>query len=172
MKNIASEIVRIATAEIGVEEIDDTNCGERVNEYKSATTLDPNQPWPWCAAFVCWVIRQAFIAAGASLKTPGFSRPRTAGAWAMEAWSLTQNATTWTRKPHAGDILPGDIVVFNFSHIGFATSAPNAAGWISTVEGNTDTAGSREGGGVFAKRRNISQIRSRIRFRQSHLKPV
>jgi hypothetical protein len=33
------------------------------------------------------------------------------------------------------------------------------------VEGNTDSSGSREGGGVFLKRRHVSVIRSRIRFR-------
>jgi hypothetical protein len=38
MKNIVQEIVRIAKQEVGTEEVDGTNCGERVNEYKAATT--------------------------------------------------------------------------------------------------------------------------------------
>jgi len=37
--------------------------------------------------------------------------------------------------------------------------------YVLTVEGNTDSSGSREGGGVFQKRRHLSKIRSRIRFR-------
>jgi len=172
MKDLAAEIVRIAKAEVGIEEVDGTNCGKRVNEYKSATILQPDLPWPWCAAFVCWVVKEALRAAGVKHPTAGFTRPFTAGAWGMENWSLKQDATTWTRKPHRGDIQPGDIVVFTFSHIGFAATAPDADGFVRTIEGNTDAEGSREGGGVFAKKRHISKIRSRIRFRQDKLIPA
>ena len=172
MKDLATEIIRIAKGEVGIEEIGSTNCGPRVNEYKAATWLPADKPWAWFAAFVCWVVREAFKAAGADGHTGTFSIPKTAGAWDMENWSMDQDLTTWTRKPHRGDILPGDIVVFTFSHIGFAASAPDSDGFIRTIEGNTDSAGSREGGGVFAKRRHISKIRSRIRFRQDKLTPL
>ena len=103
--------------------------------------------------------------------TPGFRRPTTAGAWDFENWSRNQDATTWTKKPIDGDIEAGDIVVFTFSHIGIALSAPDINGNVETVEGNTDAAGSREGGGVFIKKRHVSKIRSRIRFRQEKLIP-
>jgi hypothetical protein len=159
---LAPELVRIATAEIGVEEVNGSNCGPRVDEYKAATWLDPSKGWPWCAAFVCWVVREAMEATGERYT---FDRPRTAGAWDFENWSRKQDASTWTKRPHDGDIQAGDIVIFTFSHIGIATSAPDAGGWVTTVEGNTDAAGSREGGGVYRKRRHVSKIRSRIRFR-------
>jgi hypothetical protein len=161
---LAGMIVELATAEIGVEEVNGSNSGPRVDEYKAATWLDPTKGWPWCAAFICWVVREAMIAAGVG-ETPTFKRPRTAGAWDLENWSLKQDASTWTKKPHRGDIEPGDIVVFTFSHVGFAVSAPDKNGFVTTVEGNTDKAGSREGGGVFRKKRHVSKIRSRIRFR-------
>jgi hypothetical protein len=161
---LPAHIVRIASAEIGVEEVNGTNTGPRVDEYKAATWLDPKKGWPWCAAFVCWVVREAMLAANVP-QTATFKRPRTAGAWDMENWSRQQDASTWTLKPHRGDIQPGDIVVFTFSHVGFAVSAPDKNGHVLTIEGNTDHAGSREGGGVFRKRRHLSQIRSRIRFR-------
>jgi hypothetical protein len=159
---LAPELVRIATAEIGVEEVNGSNRGPRVDEYKAATWLDPSKGWPWCAAFVCWVVREAMEATGQRYT---FDRPRTAGAWDFENWSRKQDDSTWTKRPHDGDIQAGDIVIFTFSHIGIATSAPDAGGWVSTVEGNTDAAGSREGGGVYRKRRHVSKIRSRIRFR-------
>jgi hypothetical protein len=163
VKDLISEIVRIAKAEVGVREIRDTNCGEMVNEYKAATWLNPKKGWPWCAAFVCWVIREALKSSGVK-ETKTFKRPRTAGAWDFENWSIDQDSTTWMRKPHDGDILPGDIVIFKFSHIGIAVSYPDKNGNVYTVEGNTDSAGSREGGGVYFKTRNLSKIRSRIRF--------
>jgi len=162
MSAFHKKLVEIARAEIGVEEIDGTNCGPRVNEYKGATTLDPKESWPWCAAFVCFVVREALRICGIK-ETASFARPKTASAWGFEAWSRAQDDTTQTQKP-ARDIQAGDIVIFTFSHIGIAVSAPDDGGYVSTVEGNTDSAGSREGGGVFAKRRHVSKIRSRIRF--------
>jgi hypothetical protein len=163
VKDLVSEVVRIAKAEVGVREIRDTNCGEMVNEYKAATWLNPKKGWPWCAAFVCWVIREALKSSGVK-ETKTFKRPRTASAWDFENWSIDQDSTTWMRKPHDGDILPGDIVIFKFSHIGIAVSSPNKNGNVIVVEGNTDSAGSREGGGVYLKTRSLSKIRSRIRF--------
>jgi hypothetical protein len=159
---LSEAIVQIATAEIGVEEINGTNSGKRVREYQSATDLG-GTGWPWCAAFVCWVVEDALVKCGIK-ETKTFKRPKTAGAWAFEAWSLAQDATTSTKKPHRNDIKAGDIVIFKFSHIGLATSAPDANGFVTTVEGNTDGAGSREGGAVLRKKRHVSKIRSRIRF--------
>lgn len=163
---LAPAIVRIATAEIGVEEIAGTNCGPRVNQYKAATNLPPAESWPWCAAFVCWVVREALRATGTP-ETKTFERPTTAGALDLENWSLRQDSSTQTRIPVRGDVQPGDIITFKFStggHTGFAVSAPDKNGNFYSIEGNTDQAGSREGGGVFRKRRNISQLHGRIRF--------
>lgn len=156
-------LVEVARREIGVQEVNGSNCGPRVNEYKAATWLPADKGWPWCAAFVCWCVGEAMLAAGIA-ETKTFKRPRTAGAWDFENWSLEQDASTNTRKPHGGDIQAGDIVIFTFSHIGIATSAPDKNGNVRTIEGNTDGAGSREGGAVLAKVRHVSRIRSRIRF--------
>ncbi len=159
---LLSELIPdIAKREIGVEEVNGTNCGPRVDVYKAATNLPPHEAWPWCAAFVDWVVMQAMISTG---KKYTFQRPTTAGAWDLENWSLRQDNSTWTKKPHNGDIKAGDIVVFRFSHVGIAISAPDKNGNVQTTEGNTDSQGSREGGGVFKKSRHLSEIRSRIRF--------
>lgn len=159
---LPSAIVDVATKEIGVEEVNGTNCGPRVNQYKAATWLPPEQSWPWCAAFVDWCVQQALQITGIK-ETDTFKRPRTAGAWDLENWSLAQDDTTQTKKPHGGDIQPGDIVVFTFSHTGIATSTPKN-GYVETIEGNSDLQGSREGGAVGRHTRKLSQIRSRIRF--------
>ncbi|MES2995914.1 MAG: CHAP domain-containing protein [Verrucomicrobiota bacterium] len=164
MGKLAPAIVAIVKKEIGVTEINGSNCGPRVDEYKAATWLDPKHGWPWCAAFVCWVVREAAAQAGVPF-TADFRRPRTAGAYDLENWSLDQDNSTWTRKPHRGDIEAGDIIIFTFSHCGFAVSSPDPDGHVLTVEGNTDGSGNREGGAVMLKKRHISKIRSRIRFR-------
>lgn len=156
---LSEKIVPIALAEVGTEEINGSNCGPRVNEYKAATWLDPKQSWPWCAAFVDWCVQQAMQGGKYT-----FERPRTAGAWDLINWSLEQDDSTQTKRSPGNDIKGGDIIVYTFSHCGIATSAPDASGNFHTVEGNTDSAGSREGGGVFAKTRKTSQVKARIRL--------
>ena len=157
---MAQKMVEIAEAEKGVEEVGNTNCGVRVNEYKSTTWLDETKAWPWCAAFVDWCVMQA-------METDGpytFKRPRTAGAWALEDWSLEQDASTNTKKRPGRDIKAGDIVIFRISHVGIALSSVRESGYVSTVEGNTNAAGSREGQGVFTKARRYTEFKTRIRF--------
>ena len=154
----AEKLVALARKEVGVEEVNGTNCGPRVNEYKAATWLDSTKSWPWCAAFICWLFREAMKDGKYS-----FERPKTAGAYDFENWCREQDTTVLLKKPHNGDIKPGDIVIFNFSHIGLAIGTPDSSGFVKTIEGNTDGVGSREGGAVLEKRRKISSIRSRIR---------
>ena len=159
------KLCELAEAEVGTRESPrNSNTGPRVNAYKSATTLDPQQPWPWCAAFVCFIVKNA-LKSEVRLISPGFTRPTTAGAWDFINWSKAQdNRTTTLMAPKAKDIQPGDIVVFKFSHIGIAVENCPPNGKFQTVEGNTDVAGSREGGGVYYKSRNINDIRARIRI--------
>jgi len=157
---IADIMVSIARGEIGVSEVDGTNCGPRVNEYKAATWLDPKEAWPWCAAFICWVVREAI-----EQKDVDCKRPKTAGAWDFENWAKQQSGKgVELRKPTNEDIKAGDIVVFKFSHIGLAVGDVDASGYVKTVEGNTNGGGSREGGSVLEKSRHVSKIRSRIRI--------
>ena len=124
---IPSKLAEIAAKEIGVEEVAGTNCGPRVNEYKAATWLNPEVGWKWCAAFVCWVVREALAALGIK-ETPGFKRPQTAGAWDLRNWSLAQDLTTWTKDKPGRDIEPGDIIGYTFSHCGIAASKPDKNG--------------------------------------------
>lgn len=160
---LSEALVQIAAKEVGVTEVNGSNCGPRVDEYKAATWLNPKVGWPWCAAFVCWCVREALTLSGVK-ETKTFKRPRTAGAWDFENWSLAQDNSTNTRKPHKNDIQAGDIVIFTFSHIGIAVSAPDKNGNVRTIEGNSNKAGSREGGAVVIQKRHLSKIRSRIRF--------
>lgn len=159
-KDIPQKMVALAREEIGVSEVDGTNCGPRVDEYKAATWLDADKGWPWCAAFICWLVREAIE--GEDVK---FKRPRTAGAWDFENWAKQQVANgVDLRKPTNEDIKAGDIVVFSFSHIGLAVKDIDSSGYVTTIEGNTNGAGSREGGSVLEKNRHVSKIRSRIRI--------
>ena len=159
-KDVPQKMVLLAREEIGVSEVDGSNCGPRVDEYKAATWLDPDKGWPWCAAFICWLVREAIE--GEDVK---FKRPRTAGAWDFENWAKQQVANgVDLRKPTNEDIKAVDIVVFTYSHIGIDVKDIDSKGYVTTIEGNTNGAGSREGGSVLEKKRHVSKIRSRIRI--------
>jgi len=153
----AASFVSTAIKELGVEEVNGTNSGKRVEEYQAATWLD-GTGWPWCAAFVCWCFREV----GDPPSLDG-SRPQTAAAWGFEKWA-TKNGLTLVKpfKPSLG-VKAGDIVMYKFSHIGIAAQ-DSSWGYVKVVEGNTNSAGSREGGGVFLKKRKLSQIRSVVRL--------
>tara|TARA_R110000824_G_scaffold252206_2_gene440947 strand:- start:199 stop:816 length:618 start_codon:yes stop_codon:yes gene_type:complete len=155
---ISTRMVGLAKEQIGVSEIDGTNCGPIVDEYKAATWLDSTKGWPWCAAFICWLVKEAIKDEDVS-----FDRPQTAGAWDFENWAKKQDGVE-LRKPTNHDVKAGDIVIFTFSHIGLAIKDVDLSGDVVTIEGNTNGAGSREGGTVLEKRRHISTIRSRIRI--------
>lgn len=162
-------IARAAEAKIGVREKGGNNKGEDLAPFFAADAYDPNGAQPgddgyaWCAAFCCYCVKAA-IEAIYMTPRPGFTRPTTPGAWAFEEWSLAQDATTHTKKKPRGDIRRGDLVVYKFSHIGVAVGPVSPSGYFETVEGNTNKAGSREGDGVYPKRRHIDEVRSRIRF--------
>ena len=158
--NIPEKMVQLAREEIGVSEVDGTNCGPRVDQYKAATWLDASKGWPWCAAFICWLVKESI-----EDEDVKFKRPRTAGAWDFENWAKQQSGKgVELRKPTNEDIKAGDIVIFTFSHIGLAVKDVDSSGYVTTIEGNTNGAGSREGGSVLEKKRHVSKIRSRIRI--------
>lgn len=166
---IAEGIARAAESQRGKREAT-ANRGQDLQPFFDADNYDPNGPKPgddgyaWCAAFVCWAVYQAVKDLKLSWK-----RPVTPGAWKYEAWARAQNECVELKKPHHGDIQRGDILVFGISHIGIATGPPDAAGRVSTIEGNTSgtsDGNQREGDGVFAKSRHLSAIRSRIRIHE------
>jgi hypothetical protein len=158
-KDLAGRLADILRAENGVREIPaNSNKGPRVEEYQRATWLN-GTGWAWCAAFICWGIQKL------DEESPlPFPRPRTAGAWDFERWArVDAGPTVKLFKPRKSPIKKGDIVVFTFSHIGLAIE-DEKNGTVRTVEGNTSTSGSREGGGVYLQTRSLSLVRSHIRL--------
>lgn len=163
MSAFTEALVKAALAEKGVKETGSSNRGSRVDEYQRATWLKEKDWGAWCAAFVCFCVREAMVKAGIK-ETAGFKRPQTAGAFDFERWSLAQDSTTQTRKPCGSDIQRGDLVIWSFSHISIALGPPDANGMLKTVDGNSNAKGSRTGGMVCEPVRSVDLVRSRIRF--------
>jgi len=154
--DLVEHLVQLALGEVGTKE-KPSNSGPRIVEYQRATWLE-GTGWPYCAAFVCWLVREAM----ARCEGLAFERPRTAGAWDFERWAREQ-AGKGVRLLNSGPVRRGDIVVFKISHIGLAVESEKA-GRVVTVEGNTGAEGGREGDGVWRKSRAKGELRSWIRF--------
>lgn len=99
---------------------------------------------PWCDMFVSWCAAQSGNAdvIGRFAYTPSH-----------EAWFRANN-----REVNIRDAQPGDILFFNFigrtSHVGIVEA--NRGDGLITIEGNTNGAGSRDGGSVIRHFRSWS----------------
>ena len=163
-------LLEIATHEVGTHEVGGNNRGPRIVEYQSATWLKP-APWPWCAAFICWIIREWLkspeVLAKLSLRNNKEIenwRPKTAGAFDFERWAKEKGLVVLNKKSLAK---AGDLVVFDFSHIGIVVKDQISPESIECIEGNTNGSGQRDsstGDGVWRKRRAASLVRSFIRI--------
>ena len=132
------KLVKIALAQVGIREVGGNNCGKQIRIYQEATTLEPGA-WPWCAAFTCWLFREWLkdqeVIDWLSLKTASVAqwRPKTASAFAFMDWARARQKTVAMYSDTA-TAMPGDLVVFDFSHIGLVIKDNGKT--IETVEGN------------------------------------
>lgn len=139
---VARSQERLKVREVG------RNWGPLVRLYLKAAGLV--SPAAWCAAFVTYCLREA----GADRK----KLPRyPASTWWWWNWA---NATGRNRD------IPkrGRLFVWNNDpggHIGFCL---DGSANFPTIEGNTNKAGSREGDGVYERRRQVSYLKGQQRW--------
>lgn len=163
--SLKKEMVSVAKGQIGVHEEGGNNLGPMIREYQMTTTETPGA-WSWCAAFMSWVL----FTAATSLKLPGRTawRCRSALAFAWEKWAKEEGLTVLDESSLAQ---AGDIVVFDFSHIGIVVRDQKPQERTITVcEGNTPVklaGGGRDsetGDGVMQKVRDVKLVKCYIRF--------
>lgn len=168
MNKLLQKLVDIASSQVGVLEEGGNNRGSKVVIYQGATWLKPDA-WPWCSAFMCWCLKEWFkipeVRAHFNLKMVESWRCRDASAFGWISWAKQQGLYVTDEHEPAKE---GDIVVFDFSHIGIVT-ADQLPGkdYIETIEGNTNGKGERDsvtGDGVFRKIRKTNLVRAYIRI--------
>jgi hypothetical protein len=134
-----AKLLCIAKNELGVREVSGRNDGPRVAAYLHYVNVEEGSAW--CAAFVSWVFGQA-----------GYAAPRTA--WSPALFPLSKR----TRQ-----VSPAVVFGIYFSqlkriaHCGLVER--QEGDWLITIEGNTNMEGSREGDGVYRKRRPLKAIK-------------
>lgn len=136
-------------SQVGVREKTGNNDGVSVERYLASVGLSKGNPW--CAAFVHWVLQDAGIK---DVPKSGYSP-----SWFPKAKTVYQAGKANTNTPGRADVFG---IYFaskgRIAHVGFVDSWPPSSTYCMTVEGNTNEAGSREGDGVFIKRRLKKQI--------------
>lgn len=178
MNQAIQTLVQLAESEVGTREQGGNNRGTRIEEYQQATWLNP-APWPWCAAFCCWLMKE-WLANPAVLEILTIPpsqwarieklRCRDASAFGWQKWAIERQKLRPQIQvlPETTQALAGDFVIFDFSHIGIVVAdQPAGSDFIETVEGNTNGAGDREsttGDGVWRKRRKRELTKSYIRL--------
>jgi len=143
---------RIDSGEIGEREKTNKNDGERIGEYLKYTGLP--EGYAWCAAYVSWCFNEA-----------GYKEPKTAWSpslfpskriiWKRNGGAVIRNGKS--KAPEKGDVF--GIYFTNLkriAHAGFVDEWGDT--YVITVEGNTNEGNSRDGDGVYRKRRPVSSI--------------
>lgn len=139
MTDVAT-LIRIAKAEVGYHEGRSGGSWNNKQKYSAAV---PGLAWSngqaWCATFVSWCAMKAGVAA---------LFPRTASTDAGASWFKSRHQ--WSEYPAVGaQVFYGHSGDMNHTGIVYGYDA----NYIYTVEGNTNTSGSREGDGVYLKKR-------------------
>lgn len=162
-------VKKIYDTQIGVRETGN-NSGEAVEKYLAYTGLGKGNPW--CAAFVCWVYGQAGVANPHTAWSPDLF-PQSKVIW-NRGKSPVRNARLFSDQTSgtSGSTPPtptrADIFAIYFpekgriAHTGFIDTWDGT--WLTTVEGNTNVFGSREGDGVYRKRRLVNSIYKVARY--------
>lgn len=158
-KSAAAAALAVAVGELGVmEQPLGSNRGPKVDQYQIAAGLGGGGFF-WCMAFVYWCFKEA-----AKDGTDPNPFPKTAGC--LDAWNRVraQSPARLISKARAvadpGLVKPGAVFILDFGggmgHTGFVRR--NNGGALVTVEGNSNSSGSRNGLGVFElNRRSVTQ---------------
>jgi hypothetical protein len=150
--DIKKAVSKTYTSQIGVREATGRNDGKEVEIYLRYVSLPKGQPW--CASFISWVYGQNNVANPRSGYCPDYFLAEHI-IWKRNARANTEPATgdVWGLYfPEKGRI----------AHVGFVDQWGDKI--TITVEGNTNEAGSREGDGVYRKRRLTNQIYAVARY--------
>lgn len=143
-----AEVKKVYDSQLHVRELTGKNDGVDVEKYLRYTGL--GKGYAWCAAFVCWSLGEAAV-------------PNPKNAWSPAMVPTNKLIYQHQSKVYNGTPQQGDVFGIYYSnlkrvgHVGFIDEWPSGS-YTITVEGNTNGVGSREGDGVYRKRRLKSQI--------------
>lgn len=141
-------------SQIGVREKTGKNDGVEVEKYLKTVGL--GKGYAWCAAFVKWALITGVV---------NIDAEKLINAMALSLHKADK--IVYFKGKYKEDLLPADVFTLWYNrlnrigHTGFFNGWANKnLGTYYTVEGNTSTAGSREGDGVYLRIREIKSTYS------------
>lgn len=157
MTEFTKRLLEVAAKEVGTMEVPlGSNRGPRVDEYLRSVGLDPSKgSWPWCAAFTYWCFREAI--SDVLVPMPKDIPIPTAGV--LDHWNRYRVSNIFTTYPQGP--VPGSFFFIDeghgLGHMGIVEAIETSIHLV-TIEGNTNGDGSRNGVGVFRRKRNVKEI--------------
>lgn len=151
--SLATLALQIAQGQLGQREKPmGSNRGPMIDQYLAAVGLNPG--YAWCQAFVYWCYLQA-------AEQLNISNPVVRTAGVLNCWNKTAIQFKLTKIEALKDtslIHPGCQFILNYGkgmgHTGIVERVKGQT--IYTVEGNSNSDGSREGYAVVRQKRNIN----------------
>lgn len=148
------KVIDKAKTQLDVKEVPDgSNKGPEVNQYLASVGLGGG--YSWCAAFVYWCFNEV-------CKQTNKTNPLHKTGGVLNHWNNTKGTKIKAQaaKDNPAIIKPGHIFIMDYGgglgHTGIVTKVAN--GYIYTIEGNTNSQSSREGNGVYERKRKIADI--------------
>lgn len=129
-------VLNTLRSELGAEEEPrGSNRGPKIKKYLAATGLP--EGYPWCAAVIAWAGREA-------ASESGFVWPLPLSADCDVLLAAARKLNILKTKPQPGDLGLVLRSTYDATHV-FMVEEVNADGSLQTLEGNSNTNGSREG---------------------------
>lgn len=144
--HLREHVTTTALSQLGIRELTGNNDGKQVEAYLKSVGLTKGAPW--CAAFVSWCYQINCI-------------PNPKSGWSPN-W-FPHNRVVYQRNSNDNGMpLKADAFGIYFPEKGRVAHVGMILDWsdniVLTIEGNTNDAGSREGDGVYKKRRLKRQV--------------
>lgn len=158
---LLKQVLKVALSQIGhMENPLGSNRGAEVDKYIRCVGLNPNDgSYAWCMCYVYWCFAQA-------AKQTGTENPCIKTAGVRDHWNKAKRNGIRLVLPgeavqDTNLVQPGQLFCLAYKgitgHIGFVEKVEG--GILTTIEGNTNPGGSREGVGVFRRKgRTIASV--------------
>lgn len=143
---MTKKVIEFARSQLGVsEQPPGSNKGPEVEKYLGCVGI--TFPAAWCAAFVVYSHLQVGVT----------DIPKTGGV--LDLWNKSSEHRVSTPEP-------GDVVIFDYGggkgHTGIVEAVDGDT--LTTIEGNTNDDGSREGYEVARRQRSAAKAKGFLRF--------
>lgn len=158
---IALLALKIALSQLGQKEAPgNKNTGVMVDKYLAAVGLNPG--YAWCQAFINWCFEQAAKELGVPEPVPNTGGVLACWRQAPSKWKIPGR----TIMENPGMILPGDQFILKIGNKGAGHTFLNVSSSkdsqlrtvVTTIEGNTNENGGREGYMVATRHRILNEM--------------